>query len=132
MRTHPPPVEFVKPPDGLNGFRFPINDKAGHAVIDHFRYRAGPERDNRRAARHRFDHHQTERLGPVDRKQQSRGTREEFLLGCVPVSIEDFVVGWISTNPYWGRPAGLLVMPDGALLISDDASGRIWRASYGP
>jgi len=48
------------------------------------------------------------------------------------VSIEDFVVGWISTNPYWGRPVGLLVMPDGALLISDDASGRIWRVSYGP
>ena len=49
----------------------------------------------------------------------------------LPVGIDDFVVGWLSTNPYWGRPAGLLVMPDGALLISDDARGRIWRVSYG-
>jgi len=50
----------------------------------------------------------------------------------MPVAITDFVVGWLSTNPYWGRPAGLLVLPDGSLLISDDASGRIWRVSYGP
>ncbi len=49
----------------------------------------------------------------------------------LPVAITDFVVGWLSTNPYWGRPAGLLVLPDGSLLISDDASGRIWRVSYG-
>ncbi len=52
--------------------------------------------------------------------------------GGMPVAITDFVVGWLSTNPYWGRPAGLLVLPDGSLLISDDASGRIWRVSYGP
>ncbi len=53
--------------------------------------------------------------------------------GGVPVSIEDFVVGWqLSDYSRWGRPAGFLVMPDGALLISDDASGRIWRVSYGP
>jgi len=52
--------------------------------------------------------------------------------GGVPVSITDFVVGWLSTNPYWGRPAGLLVLPDGSLLITDDSSGRIWRVSYGP
>src|SRR5437773_12479594 len=52
--------------------------------------------------------------------------------GGVRVAITDFVVGWLSTNPYWGRPAGLLVLPDGSLLISDDASGRIWRVSYGP
>jgi hypothetical protein len=42
-----------------------------------------PERDNGRAARHRFDHHQAERLGPVDRKQQSRGIGEKFLFGFI-------------------------------------------------
>jgi len=25
---------------------------------------------------------------------------------------------------------GLLVMPDGALLVSDDDGGRIWRIAY--
>lgn len=28
------------------------------------------------------------------------------------------------------RPAGLAVAPDGALFVSDDASGRIWRITY--
>ena len=54
--------------------------------------------------------------------------------GGVPVAITDFVVGWQlePSGSRWGRPAGLLVLPDGSLLISDDSSGRIWRVSYGP
>jgi glucose/arabinose dehydrogenase len=31
----------------------------------------------------------------------------------------------------WGRPVGLLVLPDGSLLISDDEGGRIYRVTYG-
>jgi glucose/arabinose dehydrogenase len=50
----------------------------------------------------------------------------------LPVAIEDFVVGWqLADYSRWGRPAGLLVLPDGSLLITDDDSGRIWRVSYG-
>lgn len=50
-----------------------------------------------------------------------------------PVSAEDFVTGWqLANGSRWGRPVGLLVMPDGALLVSDDAGSRIWRVSYGP
>ncbi len=30
----------------------------------------------------------------------------------------------------WGRPAGLLVMPDGSLLVAEDANDTIWRISY--
>jgi glucose/arabinose dehydrogenase len=30
----------------------------------------------------------------------------------------------------WGRPAAVLVMPDGALLVSDDKAGVIYRISY--
>lgn len=30
----------------------------------------------------------------------------------------------------WGRPAGLAVAADGALLIADDTSGTVWRVSY--
>jgi glucose/arabinose dehydrogenase len=29
-----------------------------------------------------------------------------------------------------GRPADVLVMPDGALLVSDDKAGRIYRITY--
>jgi hypothetical protein len=43
---------------------------------------------------------------------------------------EDFVVGWQLGRRWWGRPVDLLVAPDGALLISDDAGGRIFRVWY--
>ena len=29
----------------------------------------------------------------------------------------------------WGRPVGVLVARDGSLLVSDDASNRIWKIS---
>jgi glucose/arabinose dehydrogenase len=49
-----------------------------------------------------------------------------------PVSIEDFVTGWqVGNGSRWGRPVAVLAMPDGSLLISDDAGGRIWRVAYG-
>ncbi len=49
-----------------------------------------------------------------------------------PVSADDFVTGWqLPNGSRWGRPVGLLVMPDGALLVSDDTGNRIWRVSYG-
>src|SRR6266550_927079 len=49
-----------------------------------------------------------------------------------PTAAEDFVTGWqLADGSRWGRPVGLLVMPDGALLVSDDFGGRIWRVSFG-
>lgn len=49
-----------------------------------------------------------------------------------PVSIEDFVTGWqLPDGSRWGRPVAVLALPDGALLISDDQGGRIWRVTYG-
>ena len=31
----------------------------------------------------------------------------------------------------WGRPVGVAVAKDGALLVTDDGSNSIWRISYG-
>ena len=50
---------------------------------------------------------------------------------------EPFVEGWLQTDAsgresVWGRPADVLVMPDGALLVSDDLAGAIYRVSYAP
>lgn len=47
---------------------------------------------------------------------------------------ENFVSGWLpnpESNEVWGRPVGLLVLPDGSLLITDDGARKIWRVSYG-
>ena len=43
-----------------------------------------------------------------------------------------FVTGFLDaqTNEFWGRPAYVLQMPDGALLISDEHNGAIYRVSY--
>jgi glucose/arabinose dehydrogenase len=44
---------------------------------------------------------------------------------------EDFATGFvISDSAVWGRPVGVTVASDGALLISEDGSGTIWRVSY--
>jgi glucose/arabinose dehydrogenase len=46
--------------------------------------------------------------------------------------VEDFASGWldVETNEASGRPAGLTVGPDGALYISDDKGGFIYRVAY--
>ncbi len=46
---------------------------------------------------------------------------------------EDFLTGFLldSTGPTtWGRPVGLLVLPDGSLLVTEEANGRIYRIQY--
>jgi glucose/arabinose dehydrogenase len=56
------------------------------------------------------------------------------------VSIDDgragdyrvFAEGWLSGGHAWGRPVDVLVMPDGALLVSDDRSGAVYRITYRP
>ena len=47
------------------------------------------------------------------------------------VSYEPFARGWLRGGSPWGRPVDLLVMPDGALLVSDDKAGVVYRIAYG-
>lgn len=46
------------------------------------------------------------------------------------VKQEVFAEGWLENENAWGRPVDVLVMPDGALLVSDDYAGVIYRISY--
>lgn len=48
-----------------------------------------------------------------------------------PIGVEDFATGWLKDNQFNGRPAGLITGADGALYISDDNKGFIYRVSYG-
>jgi hypothetical protein len=44
---------------------------------------------------------------------------------------EDFVTGFVvNDSEVWGRPVGVTVARDGALLISEDGNGTIWRVSH--
>lgn len=43
---------------------------------------------------------------------------------------EDFLTGFATPDGgVWGRPVGVAFGADGALLVTDDASGSVWRAS---
>ena len=51
-----------------------------------------------------------------------------------PLAVEDFIAGW-QTGPRgpqdaWGRPVNVKVAADGALLISDDVAGAIYRVVW--
>lgn len=53
------------------------------------------------------------------------------LEGDKAVSYESFAKGWLAAGAVSGRPVDLLVMPDGALLVSDDKGDKIYRIRYG-
>lgn len=46
------------------------------------------------------------------------------------VEYRPFASGWLRLQQTLGRPADVLVMPDGSLLIADDHAGLIYRVSY--
>ena len=45
--------------------------------------------------------------------------------------VEPFLTGLIENNENLARPADVMVMKDGSLLVSDDHNGAIYRISYG-
>jgi glucose/arabinose dehydrogenase len=58
---------------------------------------------------------------PFDAKGRSLGYYEDFLTG--------FLLN-PSVPSTWGRPVGLLVLPDGSLLVTEEANNRIYRIQY--
>ncbi len=50
----------------------------------------------------------------------------------VPTGVyEDFLTGFVVDNDHvWGRPVGVAVAHDGALLVTEDGNGTIWRVAF--
>jgi glucose/arabinose dehydrogenase len=46
-----------------------------------------------------------------------------------PVRSEDFITGWLVGDSVTGRPAGIVTGADGALYVSDDNKGFIYRVA---
>ena len=47
--------------------------------------------------------------------------------------LREVLTGWMlspSQREVWGRPVGLLQLPDGSLLITDDGGNKVWHLSY--
>jgi glucose/arabinose dehydrogenase len=70
----------------------------------------------------------------------NRSQRQGYKIAFIPFKNrmatggpEDFLSGWMlapDKKEVWGRPVGLLQMPDGSLLVSDDGGRKVWRVSY--
>ena len=51
-----------------------------------------------------------------------------FTNGKATGEYEDFMTGFVTSDKQvWGRPVGVTVAADGALIVTEDANGTIWR-----
>jgi glucose/arabinose dehydrogenase len=70
----------------------------------------------------------------------NRAQRVGYAIGFLPFhngapsgAPRDFLTGWMiapDSHDVWGRPVGLLILPDGSMLISDDGGKKLWRVTY--
>jgi len=57
--------------------------------------------------------------------------RLPFKDGAPTGEYEDFLTGFVADEAsVWGRPVDVAVAHDGALLVTDDAGGAVWRVAY--
>lgn len=67
-------------------------------------------------------------------RKPATGYRVAFIAfeGGQPQAIEDFVDGFLiqEGTATFGRPAGIAIAPDGALLFTDDTNGIVYRVQY--
>ena len=80
-------------PSLANAFFFAIYNEAGYAFINDFGNRTVAEGKNRGAACHRLDHDQTERLRPVDGKQQGARLTQKAGLATL-IDLADELNAW--------------------------------------
>ncbi|MBL9167289.1 MAG: PQQ-dependent sugar dehydrogenase [Verrucomicrobiales bacterium] len=68
----------------------------------------------------------------------NRATRTGYKIVRIPLNggvptgrYDDFLTGFVTSDRnVWGRPVGVAVARDGALLMTEDANGTIWRIAY--
>jgi glucose/arabinose dehydrogenase len=46
------------------------------------------------------------------------------------VSYTPFATGWLQGQKRWGRPVDIEILTGGAMLVSDDQRGAIYRIIY--
>ena len=79
-------------------------------------------------------------IHPVPAWSSNRSKRVGHSVAFIPFKkgkpsgpMEDFLTGWMLSPDkpeVWGRPTGLLQMPDGSLLVSEDGNNKIYHISY--
>lgn len=74
-------------------------------------------------------------LGVQDPSKYRDCKIERFVIqNGLPVRAETFATGWRDPGQpcrdAWGRPVGLAIGPDGAMYVSDDTGGRVYKIWY--
>lgn len=103
-----PPAQWLAPHAGALGMRFYTG------VMFHQGYR------NQIFIAKHGSCYRTRRLG-------YRNTLVRLNAAHEAVSYQLFTTGWLQGEHAWGQPVDVLVMPDGALLLSDDRAGVVYR-----
>ena len=104
-----------------------FDDGAGDAVLDDLRHRAAAKSQDRRAAGHRLDHGEPERLRPVDREQQRLRVAQELRLLVVVDLADEFDAAAVEQRFDLGLEIGLV----GAVHLGGDLERNAQRARDG-
>ncbi|HEU5080402.1 MAG TPA: PQQ-dependent sugar dehydrogenase [Opitutaceae bacterium] len=106
IQAHSAALELVFYPTKLTGpAAFPAEYRGDAFVALHGSWNRGL-RTGYKVIRAHFDH------------GKAKGTYEDFLTGFV-----------VNNRSVWGRPVGVAVAHDGALLVTDDGNGTLWRVA---
>jgi glucose/arabinose dehydrogenase len=123
------PDQDFKKPDPCKGVTLPVTLLGPHAGALGMRFYAGKmfPRDYANtmfiARRGSWNREQLFAFDVVNVKAGADGKNAK---------LRPFITGFkdAKANKFWGRPVDVLVMPDGALLVSDEQNGAIYRVSY--
>jgi hypothetical protein len=74
------PIQIGNAFNGLDRFLFVFDNEPRYAIFYDFGHRSASPRNNRGAARHRFDHHQPKWFRPIDREEHRDRVAEKVLL----------------------------------------------------
>ena len=123
------PDTDVKKPNACDGVTTPVTLMGPHVAALGMRFYNGTMfpaeyRNSAFVARH----------GSWNRTKKSGFDVVRVTLGAdgKTARVEPFLTGFLdpAKDTFWGRPADVMVMPDGSLLVSDEQVGAIYRVSY--
>ncbi len=123
------PDQDIKKADACAGVTFPVTLMGPHAAVMGVRFHTG--------AMFPSEYKDTMFIA----RKGSWNRSEKFGFDVVNVSagadgknprVTPFMTGFMDSkqDTFWGRPAYILQMPDGALLVSNEQFGAIYRVSY--
>jgi glucose/arabinose dehydrogenase len=107
VQSHSAPLEMVFYPDATGPAAFPADYRGDAFAAFHGSWNRS-SRTGYKVVRVRLNH------------GVATGEYDDFLTGFV-----------VDGSSVWGRPVGVAVAHDGALLVTEDGNGTVWRVAYG-